>query len=174
MKADLIGRRRGKWDALFPSPPKMNLIEAMNIFAARPVNTVFDYYDFIGLHKQIVYAWVRGKEVLYVGISIAALQRLFGHNVIGADEPWLPGDNILIWAYDTWHETVEVEARLIATFKPRLNGPTVDKKGQPLGKINCQYCKKEFQQRRWYQRYCSEKCKVNRKPNPTPLVGAAS
>lgn len=64
-----------------------------------------------------VYAWYRGNECLYVGVSKQVMQRLINHNVIGVVEPILPNDLFHIH----FGKSRSFECGLILRDKPKYN-----------------------------------------------------
>jgi len=102
-----------------------------------------------------VYAWVRGKEFLYVGISDSVLRRIVGHNVIGKAEPVLESDRFYVWSFKTWNEASLLEAKLLADHPTKYSF----RRSQRGKDLPCLFCKKPFARSRWWQKYCSNNCR---------------
>ena len=120
------------------------------------------------LWQPCVYGWKRGSEYLYIGLSSNILNRIRGHHVLHRDSIE-ETDEIQFWFTGTWVEAESLEKELIAKLLPSYN--TIDspspykgstKLTQPAGTIlgtrKC-ICGKEFQLRKPWQLYCSQKCK---------------
>jgi hypothetical protein len=74
------------------------------------------------VRRHIVYAWVRGDRVLYVGMSTAGFLRPLsaGHEVCWAFED---GDALLLWPAADRDEARRLEADAIRLVGPAYNGP---------------------------------------------------
>lgn len=109
--------------------------------------------QFSALSKDGAYAWKRGEEFLYIGSSTRPLKRIGGHNVIGVAEPVLDTDEILVWPTD---DMLAFEAALAGEVRPKYSARLL--RGKPT-RIACLTCRKKFMQKRWWQKYCSDKCR---------------
>lgn len=72
-------------------------------------------------HQSIIYAWIRGDEVLYIGASWRGVERPLGAGHERLRE-CAPGDRVVIWACpasDLW----QLEEALIRRYRPRYNKP---------------------------------------------------
>jgi tRNA(Ile2) C34 agmatinyltransferase TiaS len=72
-------------------------------------------------HQSIIYAWMRGDEVLYIGASWRGVERPLGVSHEKLRE-CAPGDRIVIWACPA-SDLVHVEDGLIRRYRPRYNKP---------------------------------------------------
>lgn len=77
----------------------------------------------VDLNKPAIYAWKRGKQWLYIGITeLGIIRRLKGHHIIGSIGQFRDGDRI-----DVWHinlpriNLITLEKRLILKYKPKYN-----------------------------------------------------
>jgi hypothetical protein len=68
-----------------------------------------------------VYAWRRGAEYLYVGLSILAPSRFMTHHILNHAEPYQPADVIDLYACETFREAIDLEAAMIASRQPKYN-----------------------------------------------------
>lgn len=74
-----------------------------------------------------MYAWKRGEEYLYIGLSSRGLGRVLSHNVIGCVEEIQDTDTIELWFFSderSGYETLPVvafEAEMIRKHRPRYN-----------------------------------------------------
>ena len=66
---------------------------------------------------SIVYVWIRGAEVLYVGLSLRGLERPLSVGPARLKH-FAPGDRLIVWRCAP---TGLVEADLIAALRPRYN-----------------------------------------------------
>jgi len=76
-------------------------------------------------HRRIIYAWIRGDEVLYIGASWRGVERPMGvaHEKI---RDFQSGDRLVIWApleADGGTYLGDIEDRLIRQWRPRHNKP---------------------------------------------------
>ena len=111
------------------------------------------------INTTILYAWVRGEEYLYVGMSSNGIGRLGNHHIVGKVEPFTPEDRILIWIADRGINIMKFEQELIEEKKPRYNPIT---KHGVLQQRNCWGCGEPFKQTRSWQKFCSKECRVSR------------
>jgi hypothetical protein len=76
------------------------------------------------LRSPLVYAWLRGEQVLYVGKGETGFNRPLSpsHHQLGM---MLPTDTLRLWACDTAAEACELEVHLIRQLRPVLNKETV-------------------------------------------------
>ena len=90
----------------------------------REYHAEFQLESVRALGGPIVYAWVRGDQVLYVGFGghgfARPLQRT--HHRLFAMEP---GDRVVVWCFDTEEQAAEAERQLIRLLHPPMNGPRV-------------------------------------------------
>jgi len=94
--------------------------------------------------QAVIYAWIRGDEVLYIGASSRGLARPIDPRHEKLRE-FLPGDRLAIWPVP---EPWELEMRLIEDIKPARNGP-------PGRSRICPRCERFRILRRHYERgYC--------------------
>jgi hypothetical protein len=73
------------------------------------------------LAGPIVYAWVRGDEILYVGFSSNGVARTLSrahHRLVSME----PGDRAVIWCFETEDQAAAAERELIRLLHPPLNG----------------------------------------------------
>jgi hypothetical protein len=69
--------------------------------------------------QPIVYAWIRGEEVLYIGCSYRGVERPLaaGHEKL---RDFQPGDRLVIWASA---DPLATEDALIRRWRPLYNKP---------------------------------------------------
>lgn len=71
----------------------------------------------------VVYAWVRGRKVLYIGSSLLGLSRpLFEKHHRLRLSDLHPTDRLMVWRYKHGEEARAVESLLIKHARPLLNG----------------------------------------------------
>jgi predicted GIY-YIG superfamily endonuclease len=85
----------------------------------KEVFKIINYDDF--KLSYYVYAWIRNKDWLYVGLSKNVHQRIFDHNVIGIEEPFQITDKILLFNCSSKDEMCLLEKQLIRENKPKYN-----------------------------------------------------
>lgn len=76
------------------------------------------------LGGPIVYAWVRGEEVLYIGLGAYGLARPLSrnhHRLLGMQ----PGDRLIVWCWEAEEQAVEAERQLVLRLRPPLNDSPV-------------------------------------------------
>lgn len=109
-----------------------------------------------------VYIWKRDKQALYIGRTTQGMMRLLGHNVIGRIEEVQPDDRFEAFICASWEEAQELETRLINELAPKHN---IAYRFDPTGQeIECLTCGRRFVRTRWWQRYCSARCRVGDNP----------
>jgi len=124
--------------------------------------TIINYDLFSMLGTQGIYAWKRGDEYLYIGCSGNLLRRLSYHNIIDRVEKFLPGDILELYTHNDGGDFLKLlaeEDRLIDKYRPKYSTP-VFKDGMSTEKktVICPMCKKEFMQKRYWQKFCSKQC----------------
>lgn len=74
------------------------------------------------IYKTIgVYAWRRGTEWLYVGMSASVYSRINNHDVIGKAEGVQFEDQFFVYECDNFDEAADLEIELIRKFRPKYN-----------------------------------------------------
>lgn len=115
--------------------------------------------DLILLKDYLVYAWKRGEDWLYIGTT-TNVSRVFRHNIIDAAEKVLPTDQILLWSgFSDWYEADHFAVSLTLEVKPKYSVILPHKDNRTLSEQECPICKKRFMPRRWWQRFCSTRCR---------------
>lgn len=108
--------------------------------------------------RDAVYCWVRGDNVLYIGMSGTPMRRIGMHQVIGIVEPLAVGDEVLVIPCEDG-KVFALEAELIRLMKPKYNdGLAWDQRTKECEQRVCLSCGKTFMQKRNWQRWCSRKC----------------
>ena len=75
------------------------------------------------LNKPAIYAWKRGEEWLYIGITeVGIIRRLQGHHVVGNIHQFKDEDRIVVWHVNlTRNDLIALERKLILKHKPKYN-----------------------------------------------------
>lgn len=110
--------------------------------------------DYREAKRELVYAWKRGNEYLYIGSTSSGYGRFLNHNVLDIFDTVLDSDEIHVWYPD---DIILFEQILIKKFQPKFNLIPQKEKGERTICIN-PHCKKEFIVTRRWQKYCSRKC----------------
>lgn len=83
-------------------------------------------------HSPVVYAWYRGEECLYVGMSSVGIGRpLDAHH--HAARFRMHADRILVWECNDKGAAISLERELIETLRPSCNG------GVPTDTRSCRF-----------------------------------
>lgn len=84
-------------------------------------DTVIDSAMFLG--GQGIYFWMRGDEILYVGVSRRIFKRIFAHQIIGYEESFQEGDVVKIWMFPniSYYDLELIERSFIKMHSPRYN-----------------------------------------------------
>jgi excinuclease UvrABC nuclease subunit len=117
--------------------------------------------DFIKMNSSGVYAWIRGGKALYVGSSVEILARVASHNVIGRADAVMATDHFLFWCARRHEDYLVLEQQIESNLKPVFSTPL--QRGE-LKSFKCLSCKMKFKQKRWWQKYCSTKCRNGGNP----------
>ena len=121
-----------------------------------------------------VYAWVRDKTWLYVGMTTTGMGRAFRHNIIGRAEDCQINDRIWIWEFSAYGDAAAFERELTLEKLPIYSAAAeqVRRNGdKTCREISCPACKKQFKQKRYWQVYCSQLCRdgYERLPEKLPV-----
>ena len=85
-----------------------------------PATVTWQGRQVLQLRYPIVYAWMRGEEILYIGRGLKGVTRPFAH-----DHPHLKGllptDELKVWTFPTGTIARAVEVAMIAVARPPLN-----------------------------------------------------
>lgn len=107
------------------------------------------------LKGPIVYAYLREGSALYVGMSTIGMSRPIQNPFL---DEMQRGDFVLIWICHSQKTARELEQRLIAAFRPKLN------KATPIYWESCDECGNPLQldgpSRGSPKKYCSQKCRT--------------
>jgi hypothetical protein len=125
----------------------------------REPNLTISGKDFMEANSLGVYAWFRGGIALYVGYSQCPIGRIGHHNVIGSVDRVLPSDEFRFWAFDDPRKALLFEQQLEAELGPKYSLPL--KRGE-VRKVPCAVCRTKFVQKRWWQKFCSTKCRTGK------------
>lgn len=125
----------------------------------------------------MVYAWKRGNQFLYIGMTYNGTYRLKNHNIIGVVEKIKANDLLIIWRDKDNQKLCLLEIELIKRYHPQYNlehSNTV--KQTPVwnedGRQICCHCLKVLKRPRSNKLFCNSKCR-NRYWNqlrPTPFT----
>ncbi len=77
-------------------------------------------FDVVRQRAPIVYAWARGREILYVGRSRLGVARFLSENHHKVQDV-RPSDVIMAWVFRTPEEAERAEGVLVDALAPRLN-----------------------------------------------------
>lgn len=124
----------------------------------KPPVTMWSGAELRMLRNAIVCAWSRQGRILYVGSSTNGLGRFSYHNIIGRVEKLLPPDDILIWSFPNIKEAKIFEEQLIIHSNPKYN---LLKETKEKNIIICLGCGVVFTQKRFWQKFCSNNCRIN-------------
>lgn len=117
------------------------------------------------LRGPIIYIWKRNEQYLYIGKSSEGIYRTFDrrHHAIGATQP-NDDDQFEFIICDSKEEAIDLERRLIYSFKPVYNEILFDKsyEEKSLTKIQlnkmCKQCGKDFLTSKSNRRFCTKAC----------------
>ncbi len=110
-----------------------------------------------------VYAWLRGDEWMYVGVSTRGISRplAYGHHAMS---DFLDEDVLLIWRFRKEKSALDFEQELIKEKQPAKNvagieGDLAKARKSNYNRHQCERCGADFYTRTKWQRYCSPICR---------------
>lgn len=100
------------------------IIHALSDIAESSPFAIWGPVDVRQFRSPIVYAWIRGESLLYIGQSAVGIARPIDarHEHLGG-EPWTEVDRLAIWRMPTAQAACHIEELTIEALRPQRSRP---------------------------------------------------